>query len=59
MKYARIYEGVVDEFFATDGDMATMFHPSLIWVPIDGVSPKPDIGWLYNGSTFSAPPVTP
>jgi len=37
-KYARIYDGHVVEFFETDGDISTMFHPDLIWVNVDSVS---------------------
>ena len=33
MKYARIEHGTVAELLETDGDIAEMFHPSLIWVP--------------------------
>lgn len=57
MKYVRIDNGVVVEFFETDGDITTMFPPILIWVDITGMDPVPGYGWVYNGSTFSEPVV--
>lgn len=35
-KYARIENGKVAELFETDGDISTMFHPSLFWVECTG-----------------------
>ncbi|WP_407733297.1 tail fiber assembly protein [Pseudomonas citronellolis] len=53
--YARIDAGVVAELFATDGDIAEMFHPDLVWVEIpDGVSPEQ--GWSYADGQFTPPP---
>ena len=63
MRYARIYEGGVVEFFETDGDITEMFHPSLIWVPIDGLNPQPEYNWTadqQNGVwVFAAPVIAP
>jgi hypothetical protein len=51
-KYARIEQGVVAETFETEGDIATMFHPSIAWVLCAG-----DItaGFIYDGTEFSPP----
>lgn len=60
--YARIYGGLVAELFSTDGDMATMFHPDLIWVNIDDMSPAPIVGWvaeLVDGTWALKEPVAP
>jgi len=53
--YARIYGGTVAELFSTDGDITTMFHPSLTWVDVTAVSPAPQVGWNYAAGAFSAP----
>lgn len=45
MKYARIDNGLVVEFFETSADITTMFHPDLVWVGLDGVDPQPLEGW--------------
>ena len=55
MKYARIENDLVAELLETDGDIAEMFHPSLIWVPAAvGVA----IGYSYREGAFT-PPVPP
>lgn len=54
--YARIYAGQVAELFSTDQDIATLFHPALVWVDITGMSPQPQERWLYAGGVFSPPP---
>jgi hypothetical protein len=58
-EYARIQDGMVYEIYKTDGDIATMFHPSLIWVDITDIAPQPDYGWLATKSgdtwTFTSP----
>ena len=53
--YARIQNGVVAELFTTDGDIADMFHPELVWIDcssVDGIA----VGWAYDGTAFMAPP---
>lgn len=52
--YARIEGGVVVELFATDGDIAEMFHPDMVWVEIP-TGEEVTCGWTYAGGTFSAP----
>jgi len=54
--YARIDGGVVAELLSTDGNMAEMFHPDLIWVDITDADPKPQQGWLFDGNGFFPPP---
>lgn len=54
--YARIEAGRVAELFATDGDIAQMFHPSLVWVEAPG---SVSVGHVYAGGVFSAPPAPP
>lgn len=49
-KYARIENGAVVELFETDGDITTMFHPSMIWVACgDNVI----VSDTYTDSTFA------
>jgi len=55
--YARIQSGLVAELFTTTGDITTMFNPALVWVPI-GTSGA-QVGWTYNGTTFTAPAPLP
>lgn len=43
--YGRIYGGKVFEFAEVDGDISTMYHPSFVWVCLDGVEPAPSVGW--------------
>lgn len=50
--YARIEGGIVAELFETDGDIAEMFHPDLVWVEVPkGCSPQ--VGWVCIGDEFS------
>jgi hypothetical protein len=57
--YARIANNTVVELFSTDGNMAKMFHPDLLWVDITEVTPAPQIDWNANfgnlGWVFAAP----
>lgn len=55
-RYARIQDGVVFEFFETDGDITQMFHPSLVWIEITDLDPQPECGWIYQDGAFSPPP---
>lgn len=57
--YARIEECKVMELFETDGDIAQMFHPSLVWVEVpDGVPVEQK--WVCVDGTFSAfAPIVP
>jgi hypothetical protein len=55
--YARIQDGIVAELFTTDGDITTMFNPSLVWVPVG--SSGAEAGWTYAGGLFTAPAAPP
>lgn len=60
--YARVYEGVVAELFSTDGDMAKMFHPDMIWVDVTDTVPAPVVGWTaaeVDGVWSFAAPIPP
>jgi hypothetical protein len=50
--YARIENGTVVELFATAGDMATMFHPSMQWA--ECVPGTTRIGDHYAAGAFTA-----
>ncbi|WP_367256228.1 DUF4376 domain-containing protein [Pseudomonas sp. stari2] len=57
--YVRIYGDQVFEQVETDGDIATMYHPSLTWVCVDGIDPPPQIHWqarkIKGGWRFTPP----
>ncbi|MFL9930867.1 DUF4376 domain-containing protein [Paraburkholderia sp. RL18-103-BIB-C] len=57
--YARIDNEQVAELFETDGNMAEMFHPAIVWVDVTLVSPQPVVGWGAAETnavwSFSAP----
>lgn len=60
MIYARIQDGLVAELVSTDGDIATMFHPSLVFAAVNG--DVPEIGYLAtvsNGAWSFQKPVPP
>jgi len=58
--YARIDKGIVMEIFSTDADIATLFHPELVWVDVTSVAPQPNDNWGATESdgqwVFVAPP---
>ena len=54
-KYARIEGGVIAEFFLTDQPIASLFHPSLLWIEVSTITPQPQIGWNYANGSFSPP----
>lgn len=59
--YARIVNNTVVELFSTDGNMAEMFHPDLLWADITETTPVPQIDWTANfgalGWVFTSPDV--
>ena len=60
--YARITQNTVVELFSTDGNMAEMFHPDLLWIDITEITPAPQIDWTANFGTlgwFFASPEEP
>lgn len=52
MRYARIDSNTVAEIIETDGDITTMFHPSLVFV---ACSDDVEIGHEYSNGKFAAP----
>lgn len=48
--YALVHEGRVVQIAPDKFPV----HPSLEWIDLTNVNPKPQAGWTYNG-TFSAP----
>jgi hypothetical protein len=58
--YARVEQASVTELFATDIDIAALFHRDVHWIDVTGV-PGISCGWCYDGMHFSRPvsgPVT-
>lgn len=53
-QYARIDQGVVVELFETEADIATLFHPDLLWARCDGQGDVAE-GWTYTNETFAPP----
>ncbi len=56
--YARIQDGRVAELLKTDGDIANMFNPGLVWVDVSAHS-EVGAGWLFDGTNFRAPSPPP
>jgi len=58
--YARVDDGIVAELIVLDAaiNISTLFHPSTVLQMFDvtGMDPMPEVGWAYDGSTFSPPP---
>jgi hypothetical protein len=48
--YVRINNGSIAELFPTDGDIAEMFNPALVWVDVTGIDPQPQVGWQASNS---------
>ena len=42
----------VVELFSTEGNMAEMFHPDLLWIDITDITPTPQIDWAANFGTL-------
>lgn len=53
--HALIHQGKVIQIEAVPFEVA----PALQWVNLAGISPAPQVGWAYNGSSFTAPPSPP
>lgn len=51
--WAYIHSGTVIELTGTDP--AGRFDASMVWVNTAGVSPAPQAGWTYDGTSFAAP----
>lgn len=60
--YARIYGDQVFELAKVDGDISKAYHPSMVWVCMDGIAPSPEVGWSaieVGGAWHFAPPGSP
>ena len=60
--YAIIQDGVVSQIYATDGDITTELHPSIIAISLTGITPSPQAGWaadLVEGAWRFSPPSIP
>lgn len=58
-KYVRVSNGLVVELLNTDGDIATMFPPELVWVDVTDTVPAPSQNWFADSTnsvwSFTAP----
>ena len=52
MMKALIFDSKVVQIEAAEFPVA----PALEWVDITGIMPSPEVGWAYDGNTFSPPP---
>ena len=52
---ALIFDGKVVQIEATEFPVA----PGLTWVDTAGVTPAPEVGWAYDGTSFTAPSPLP
>lgn len=64
--YARVYGEQVFELIETDSDITALYHPSMVWVCVDGIEPMPAAGWkavevdgAWQFSPQGLPVVTP
>ncbi|MHB2139876.1 DUF4376 domain-containing protein [Pseudomonas monsensis] len=60
--YARIYGDQVFELAKVDGDISKAYHPSTVWVCMDGIEPAPRVGWgaiESDGTWHFSPPGSP
>jgi hypothetical protein len=57
MNYAQISNGVVTNIIVlTDNSLVSVFSQGYdALVRVDTLTPSPNIGWLYDGTNFSAP----
>lgn len=56
--YARIENNIVVELLDTDGDIAEMFHPDMVWVDVSSVDGIAE-GWRVLGGDFVPPALPP
>ncbi len=52
---ALVFDGRIVEIKAKEFPV----HEALTWHDITGLSPKPKVGWTYDGIAFSSPPPVP
>lgn len=51
--FALVLDGVVAEVAAAKFEV----HSDLSWHDLTGITPTPEPGWTFDGTTFAAPPV--
>jgi hypothetical protein len=56
--YARIDNGMVAELLATDGNIAAMFNPAILWIDVTSQQEIAE-GWSFDGANFAPPPAPP
>jgi hypothetical protein len=57
-KFARIKDGLVAELLLTEGDIAAMFNPAIVWIDVSS-GPAIAEGWSFDGRNFAPPPAPP
>jgi hypothetical protein len=57
-KFARINDGLVAELLMTEGDIAAMFNPAIVWIDVSS-GPAIAEGWSFDGRNFAPPPPPP
>lgn len=59
MIYAQIANGLIQNIIVLeDESLIEHFTEGFDYlIPLDGIDPAPHIGWAYDGSEFSAPPI--
>jgi hypothetical protein len=60
MIFALIKDGIIENKIVAESQseadtVCSVVHPGYQVVRIDENDPQPDIGWLFDGSAFSAP----
>ncbi|PKA71472.1 uncharacterized protein DUF4376 [Pseudomonas baetica] len=56
--YVRIYADMVVEQIETEGDISTLYPPTLVWVCVDHLDPRPQQGWAakeHDGDWLFSP----
>jgi hypothetical protein len=57
-KFSRIKDGLVAELLMTEGDIAAMFNPAIVWIDVSSGPPIAE-GWSFDGRNFAPPPTPP
>ncbi|GLH37559.1 MULTISPECIES: DUF4376 domain-containing protein [Pseudomonas] len=60
--YVRIFAGTVVEQTETNDDISTLYPPTLVWVCVDHLDPRPRQGWTakeHDGEWLFSPQASP